>query len=89
MAGSHQNRGWENFTDEVIRILAENRENLVFMLWGSYAQKKGEIIDNKDHYILKSVHPSPLSANRGFFGNRHFSKANAYLRSRGIREIDW
>lgn len=89
MAGSHQNRGWEIFTDEVIRILAENRENLVFMLWGSYAQKKGEIIDNKDHYILKSVHPSPLSANRGFFGNRHFSKANAYLRSKGIREIDW
>lgn len=89
IAGSHQNRGWEIFTDEVIRILAENRENLVFMLWGSYAQKKGEIIDNKDHYILKSVHPSPLSANRGFFGNRHFSKANAYLRSKGIREIDW
>jgi len=89
MAGSHQNRGWEIFTDEVIRILAENRENLVFMLWGSYAQKKGEIIDNKDHYILKSVHPSPLSANRGFFGNQHFSKANAYLRSKGIREIDW
>jgi uracil-DNA glycosylase len=89
MAGSHQNRGWEIFTDEVIRILAENRENLVFMLWGSYAQKKGEVIDNKNHYILKSVHPSPLSANRGFFGNRHFSKANAYLRSKGIREIEW
>jgi uracil-DNA glycosylase len=87
--GSHQNRGWELFTDTVIKILAEQKENLVFLLWGSYAQKKGEVIDNKNHYVLKSVHPSPLSANRGFFGNRHFSRTNAYLRSKGIREIDW
>jgi uracil-DNA glycosylase len=88
-AGSHQNRGWEHFTDAVIKILAEERTHLVFMLWGSYAQKKGEVIDNSNHYVLKSVHPSPLSANRGFFGNKHFSKANFYLRSKGIREIDW
>jgi uracil-DNA glycosylase len=89
VAGSHQNRGWEVFTDAAIKLLAEERENLVFLLWGSYAQKKGEIIDNNNHCILKSVHPSPLSANRGFFGCRHFSKANAYLRSKGLREIDW
>lgn len=88
-AGSHQNKGWESFTDAVIRILVEEQEDLVFMLWGSYAQKKGEIIDTSRHYVLKSVHPSPLSANRGFFGNKHFSKANAYLRSKGKREIDW
>ena len=88
-AGSHQNRGWELFTDAVIRILAEERENLVFLLWGSYAQKKGEIINTSQHCVLKSVHPSPLSANRGFLGNKHFSKANAYLRAKGIREVDW
>jgi len=89
LAGSHQNRGWEQFTDAVIQTLAEERENLVFLLWGSYAQKKGEVIDNNNHYVLKSVHPSPLSASRGFFGNKHFSKVNAYLRSNGKREIDW
>ena len=88
-AGSHQNKGWELFTDAAIRSLAEEREHLVFLLWGSYAQKKGEFIDERKHCILKSVHPSPLSASRGFFGNRHFSKANAYLRAHGIREIDW
>jgi uracil-DNA glycosylase len=89
LAGSHQNKGWEYFTDAAIKSLAEDREHLVFLLWGSYAQKKGEIIDNKNHFVLKSVHPSPLSANRGFFGNKHFSKTNVYLRSKGIREIDW
>jgi uracil-DNA glycosylase len=89
LAGSHQNRGWEKFTDAAISSLVEARENLVFLLWGSYAQKKGEFIDEKNHCVLKTVHPSPLSANRGFFGCRHFSKANAYLRANGIREIDW
>ncbi|MGD9328356.1 MAG: uracil-DNA glycosylase [Cyclobacteriaceae bacterium] len=88
-AGSHQNRGWETFTDAAIKTLSEERESLVFMLWGSYAQKKGEFIDNSRHCVLKSAHPSPLSANRGFFGNKHFSKANAYLRSKGKKEIEW
>ncbi len=89
MAGSHQGKGWETFTDSVIRILAEKKENLVFLLWGSYAQKKGEFIDTKRHLVLKSVHPSPLSAYRGFIGNNHFSLANKYLRERGQQEIDW
>ena len=88
-AGSHQNKGWESFTDAVIKTLVEEREHIVFILWGSYAQKKGEIIDTTRHCVLKSVHPSPLSASRGFFGNGHFSKANAYLRSNGKKEIDW
>jgi len=88
-AGSHQNKGWESFTDAVIKTLVEEREHIVFMLWGSYAQKKGEIIDTTRHCVLKSVHPSPLSASRGFFGNGHFSKANVYLRSKGKKEIDW
>lgn len=87
--GSHQNKGWETFTDMAIRKLSEEKENLVFMLWGSYAQRKGEIIDTSRHLVLKSAHPSPLSAHRGFFGNRHFSKANTYLRSKGMGEIDW
>ncbi|MEI6554383.1 MAG: uracil-DNA glycosylase [Paludibacter sp.] len=89
MAGSHQGKGWETFTDSVIRILAEKKENLVFLLWGSYAQKKGEFIDTRRHLVLKSVHPSPLSAYRGFIGNNHFSLANKYLRDRGQQEIDW
>jgi len=89
MAGSHQGKGWETFTDSVIRILAEKKENLVFLLWGSYAQKKGEFIDTRRHLVLKSVHPSPLSAYRGFIGNNHFSLANKYLRERGQQEIDW
>lgn len=88
-AGSHQKKGWETFTDETIRLLAQNRENLVFLLWGAYAQKKAEMIDASKHLILKSVHPSPLSASRGFFGQHHFSKANAYLKSNGIDGIDW
>jgi len=88
-AGSHQNKGWETFTDAVIRKLSEERENVVFMLWGAYAQKKGELIDKNKHFVLQSAHPSPFSADRGFFGNKHFSKANAYLKSKRLKEIDW
>ena len=88
-AGSHQNRGWENFTDKVIHLLAENKNNLVFFLWGAYAQQKGKFIDANRHLILKSPHPSPLSAHRGFFGNHHFSKANEYLVSHGKDPIKW
>ncbi len=88
-AGSHQNKGWERFTDSVIHLLAENREHLVFMLWGSYAQQKGRFIDASRHLVLQSVHPSPLSADRGFFGNHHFSQANAYLATHGLEPIHW
>ncbi len=88
-AGSHQNKGWETFTDRVIHLLAEHREHLVFMLWGSYAQQKGRFIDNSRHLVLQSVHPSPLSAYRGFFGNRHFSQANAYLAAHNRESIQW
>jgi len=88
-AGSHQNKGWEAFTDAAIHKLAEERTGLVFLLWGSYAQKKGEFIDAKKHLVLKSVHPSPLSAHRGFFGNRHFSQTNEYLMNQGLTPIDW
>ena len=88
-AGSHQKKGWEEFTDAAIRNLAEKRENIVFLLWGAYAQKKSEMIDANKHFILKSVHPSPLSASRGFFGNHHFSKANEFLTSKGIGTIEW
>jgi uracil-DNA glycosylase len=89
LPGSHQKRGWEEFTDQAIRYLNENREHIVFMLWGSYAQKKGEIIDRKKHLVLQAPHPSPLSAHRGFLGCRHFSQANRYLKSHGLKEIDW
>lgn len=88
-AASHQGRGWEQFTDRIIQKLNDERENLVFVLWGSYAQKKGAFIDRKKHLVLESVHPSPLSAHRGFFGTKPFSKINAYLRSKGLGEIDW
>lgn len=88
-AGSHQNRGWETFTDAVIRTLAQEKEHLVFILWGSYAQKKGAFIDQGRHLVLTSAHPSPLSAHRGFFGNKHFSRANAYLKEHGISPIVW
>ena len=88
-AGSHQRRGWETFTDAAIRILAEKRENLVFILWGSYAQKKGAIANPSNNLILKAVHPSPLSAYRGFFGCKHFSEANRYLESVGKTPIEW
>ena len=88
-AGSHQNKGWEQFTDAVISRLASEREGLVFILWGSYAQRKGQIIDRTRHLVLQSAHPSPLSAYRGFFGNHHFSQANAYLQARGEDPIVW
>lgn len=88
-AGSHQRRGWEEFTDAAIRALAEQREQLVFILWGAYAQKKGAFIDRSRHLVLTSVHPSPLSAHNGFFGNRHFSRANEYLQQHGQTPIEW
>ena len=88
-AGSHQGRGWETFTDAVVRALAEQREHLVFILWGSYAQKKGAFIDRNRHCVICSAHPSPLSAYRGFFGSKPFSKANAYLKANGIGEVAW
>ncbi len=87
--GSHQNKGWETYTDAAIEILSRSRENLVFLLWGSYAQKKGDVIDRTKHLVLQSPHPSPFSADRGFFGNKHFSKANEYLKSKGATPIDW
>lgn len=89
MAGSHQNKGWETFTDAAIRHLAEERENIVFLLWGSYAQKKAAFIDNRKHLVLTSPHPSPLSAHRGFLGNNHFSEANKYLVANNIEPIAW
>jgi uracil-DNA glycosylase len=88
-AGSHQNKGWETFTDAVIQKISAEKENVVFLLWGAYAQKKGEIIDRNKHLVLMSAHPSPFSADRGFFGNKHFSKTNQYLKSKGLKEIDW
>ena len=88
-AGSHQKRGWEAFTDAAIAALNQHREGLVFVLWGSYAQKKGEIIDAKKHLVLSSTHPSPLSAHRGFFGNHQFSQINTYLTKRGETPIHW
>ncbi|MGM9818337.1 MAG: uracil-DNA glycosylase [Paludibacteraceae bacterium] len=89
MAGSHQGKGWETFTDAVIKILSQEKEHLVFLLWGSYAQQKASLIDEHKHLVLKAVHPSPLSAYRGFFGCRHFSKTNEYLRLNSLSEIDW
>ena len=88
-AGSHQRKGWEEFTDAAIRTLAEKREHLVFILWGAYAQKKGAFIDRNKHLVLASAHPSPLSAYNGFFGNKHFSRANAYLVEHGMMPIEW
>lgn len=88
-AGSHQKKGWETFTDAVVQALASQKKNLVYMLWGSYAQKKAAIVDPKENLVLKSPHPSPLSAHRGFFGNGHFSKANQYLAEKGMGEIVW
>lgn len=87
--GSHQNKGWEEFTDEVIMHLARNKEHLVFILWGAYAIKKGAFIDRTRHLVLTSPHPSPLSAHRGFFGNKHFSRTNEYLTAHGMSPIDW
>lgn len=88
-AASHQRRGWELFTDRAIKELANSREGIVFVLWGAYAQKKAEFVDRKKHLVLESVHPSPLSASRGFFGSRPFSKINQYLATRGEPPIDW
>ena len=88
-AGSHQRKGWETFTDAAIRLLAEEREHLVFILWGAYAQKKGAFIDCNKHLVLTSAHPSPLSAYNGFFGNKHFSRTNEYLKAHGMAEIEW
>ncbi|MCI7429727.1 MAG: uracil-DNA glycosylase [Bacteroidales bacterium] len=89
IAGSHQGHGWEPFTDCAIKALATQREHIVFMLWGNYAQQKAQFIDPAKHLILKSVHPSPLSASRGWFGSKHFSKANNYLIANGLEPIDW
>ena len=88
-AGSHQGRGWETFTDAVIRKVAQEKEHVVFMLWGNYAQQKGAVVDGQKHLVLKSVHPSPLSAYRGFIGCGHFSTANNYLISNGLNPINW
>lgn len=88
-AGSHQGKGWEEFTDEVVMRLARDREHLVFILWGAYAAKKGAFIDRTRHLVLTSPHPSPLSASRGFFGNHHFTRANEYLVSHGKTPIEW
>ena len=89
MAAAHQGRGWEEFTDAVISHLSNERNDLVFMLWGSYAQKKGQVIDANKHCILKSPHPSPLSAHRGFLGCKHFSQANSWLAGKQLEPIDW
>ncbi len=88
-AAAHQGRGWETFTDSIIKHLSDEREQVVFLLWGSYAQKKGQVIDAKKHLVLKSPHPSPLSAHRGFLGCRHFSQTNNYLLKAGQTAIDW
>ncbi|MBP7509668.1 MAG: uracil-DNA glycosylase [Prolixibacteraceae bacterium] len=87
--GSHQKKGWEIFTDEAIKVVSEKKDNVVFLLWGAYAQKKGEIIDKSKHLVLESVHPSPLSAMRGFFGNHHFSQTNKFLESKGLSPVNW
>lgn len=88
-AGSHQNKGWEDFTDTVIKLLSEEKENLVFVLWGSYAQKKGKKINREKHFVIESAHPSPLSVYRGFWDSKPFSKTNEYLKSKNVQEIDW
>lgn len=87
--GSHQKKGWEDFTDAVIKKVSDEKENVVFILWGAYAQKKGEVIDRNRHHVIASPHPSPFSAERGFFGSKPFSKTNAYLKSKGLTEINW
>lgn len=88
-AGAHQGKGWETFTDRIVNVLNAEREHLVFMLWGAYAQRKGAMVDRERHLVLSAPHPSPLSAHRGFFGCRHFSRANAYLEAHGHAPIDW
>jgi len=86
---SHQGRGWEIFTDAVIKLISDQKEKVVFILWGAYAQKKGDIINASKHLIIKSAHPSPFSVYKGFFGSKPFSKTNAYLKSKGLAEVDW
>ena len=88
-AGSHQNKGWETFTDAVLTCISEEKEGIVFILWGAYAQKKGSIIDELKHNVFKAPHPSPFSANNGFFGCKHFSKTNQYLQNKGLEPISW
>jgi len=88
-AGSHQHKGWETFTDAVIKIIAEKKEHIVFLLWGSYAQRKASFVNRNHHLLLESVHPSPLSASRGFFGNHHFSRTNQYLTQNNLEPIKW
>lgn len=88
-AGSHQKKGWEQFTDAVVKTISDQKENVVFLLWGRYAQEKGKIIDREKHHVLTAPHPSPFSVHSGFFGCKHFSKTNAYLKSIGEKEIDW
>jgi len=87
--GSHQNKGWEIFTDAVIQSISDKKEGIVFLLWGSYAQRKGEIIDACKHKVMASAHPSPFAANRGFFGNKHFSQTNTFLEEKGLTNIAW
>lgn len=89
VAGSHQNKGWEEFTDVAIKELSDQREHIVFILWGNYAKNKGKFIDRTKHFVIESTHPSPFSANNGFFGSRPFSKTNNYLKEHGEKEIDW
>jgi len=89
VANSHSDYGWHTFTDAVISAISENNKNVVFILWGAFAGKKSDLIDKSKHYILTSTHPSPLSAHRGFFGNKHFTQANAYLKEHSKEEIDW
>ena len=88
-AGSHQNKGWEEFTDQVINLISKKKTDVVFLLWGSYAQRKGQVIDKNKHLVLESAHPSPFAAHRGFFGNKHFSQANDYLKSKNLPPINW
>lgn len=88
-AASHQNKGWETFTDATIKILAEKKQNIVFLLWGAYARRKGKTIDRTKHLVLESAHPSPLSAHNGFFGSKQFSQSNSYLKTHGLTPIEW
>lgn len=88
-AGSHANKGWEQFTDRVVAAVNEHKEHVAFVLWGAYAQKKGQMIDRKKHLVLASPHPSPFSADRGFFGSRPFSRINEYLKRHGMTQVDW
>ena len=88
-AGSHQNKGWETFTDAVLQLISNEKKHVVFMLWGAYAQKKGAFLDSDRHLILKAPHPSPFSAHSGFFGSKHFSKTNHYLLEKGLKPINW